>query len=70
MDTLREKTETVLEASRDVGLEINAQKAKYMIVSRRPNYGQNLNIRIANKSFENMEKFKYLGTILTSKWHS
>jgi len=39
MDTLREKTETVLEASREIGLEINAQKAKYMIMSHHPNSG-------------------------------
>jgi hypothetical protein len=29
--TIKENTETLLEASRDVGLEINAEKAKYII---------------------------------------
>jgi hypothetical protein len=38
----------VLEASRDVVLEINAEKTKYMIVSLHPNSGQNQNIRTAN----------------------
>jgi glutaredoxin-related protein len=38
-----------------------------MIMSRYPNSGQNLNIRIANESFENVAKFKYLGTILTNQ---
>jgi hypothetical protein len=54
-------------ASRDVGLEINAEKTKYMIMSRHPNSGQNQNIRIANELFENVSKFKYLGTTLTNK---
>jgi hypothetical protein len=36
-----------------------------MIISRHPNSGQNQNIRIANESFENVAKFKYLGTTLT-----
>jgi hypothetical protein len=36
----------------------------YMIMSRHPNSGQNLNIRRANESFEKVAKFKYLGTTL------
>jgi hypothetical protein len=38
-----------------------------MIMSRYPNSGQNQNIRITNESFENMAKFKYLGTTLTNQ---
>jgi hypothetical protein len=37
-----------------------------MIMSRRPNSGQNQNIRIANESFENV-KFKCLRTTLTNQ---
>jgi hypothetical protein len=56
--TIKENTETLLEASRDVGLEINAEKTKYMNVSRHPNLRQNQNIRIATESFEKLAKFK------------
>jgi hypothetical protein len=38
-----------------------------MIISRHPNSGQNQNIRIGNESFENVAKFKYLGTTLTNQ---
>jgi hypothetical protein len=38
-----------------------------MIMSRHPNSGQNQNIRIANESFENVAKFKYLGATLTNQ---
>jgi hypothetical protein len=35
----------------DIGLEINAEKTQYMIMSGHPNSGQNQNIRIAKEYF-------------------
>jgi hypothetical protein len=67
VNTIKENSETLLEASRDIGLEIDAEKTKYMIMSRYPNSGQNQNIRRANESFENVAKFKYLGMTLTNQ---
>jgi hypothetical protein len=67
INATKENTKTLLEASRDIGLEINAEKTKYMIMSRHPNSGQNQNIRRANESFENAEKCKYLGTTLKNQ---
>jgi hypothetical protein len=61
VNTKKESSETLLEASRDIGLEINAEKTKYTIMSRYPNSGQNQNIRIANESFENVATFHILG---------
>jgi hypothetical protein len=64
INTVKKNTGNLLEASRDVGLEINVEKTKYMIMSRHSISGQNQNIRTANESFENVVKFKYLGATL------
>jgi hypothetical protein len=47
-----ENTETLTDASKEVGLEINAQKTKYMLLSRHQDAGQNRDMEIANRSFE------------------
>jgi hypothetical protein len=63
----RAYTETVTDASKEVGLEVNAEKTKYMLVSRDQNAGQNREIKIGKRSFENVSQFKYLGTTVTNQ---
>jgi hypothetical protein len=48
-------------------LEVNPEKTKYMLVSRCQRAGQRQSIKIGNRSFESLEKFKYLGTTLTDQ---
>ncbi|KAJ4428746.1 hypothetical protein ANN_25739 [Periplaneta americana] len=59
--TIRENTGISLEASKEIALEVNPEKTKYMIMSRDQNIVRSGNIRIGNLSFEEVEKFKYLG---------
>ncbi|KAJ4426826.1 hypothetical protein ANN_26625 [Periplaneta americana] len=59
--TIRENTEISLEASKEIGLEVNREKTKYMIMSHDENIVRNGNIKIGDLSFEEVEKFKYLG---------
>jgi hypothetical protein len=37
MDTIKKNTETLIDASKEVGLEINVEKTKYMLLSRHQN---------------------------------
>jgi hypothetical protein len=67
INVIKENTETLLQSSRGIGREINAERTKCMIMSRHPNSGQNQNIRTANESFEKVAKLKYLGTTLTNE---
>jgi hypothetical protein len=46
----------------------NAEKTKYMLLSRHQNAGQNHDIKIGNRCFENVAKFKYLGTTVTRQY--
>ena len=54
-------------ASKEIGLEVNADKTKYMIMSRYKNARRSHSIKIDNISFERVEEFKYLGTTLTNQ---
>jgi hypothetical protein len=67
IDTTKKNTEALLDASKEVGLEVNPEKTKYMLMSRSQKIGQKHSINVANRSFEDVEKFKYLGTTLTDQ---
>jgi hypothetical protein len=63
----KKSAEALLDDSKEIGLEINSDNTKYMFTSRHQTAGQINYIRVANKSFENVAKFKYLGSTLTDQ---
>jgi hypothetical protein len=67
IDTIKKNMETLIDASKEIGLEVNTEKTKYMLLSRHQNVGLNYDIKIANRSFENVAKFRYLGTTITNQ---
>ena len=54
-------------ASKEIGLEVNADKTEYMVISREQNAGGSHMIETDNSSSERVEEFKYLGTTLTNQ---
>jgi hypothetical protein len=46
---------------------VNPEKTKYMLMSCSQKVGQKRSMKIANRSFEDVPKFKYLGTTLTDE---
>jgi hypothetical protein len=67
IDTIKKNTETLIDATKEVDLEINIEKTKYMLLSRHQNSDQNRGIKIANRSFENVSQLKYLGMTVTNQ---
>jgi hypothetical protein len=65
--TIKKNTEALLDASTEVGLEVNPEESKYMLMSRSQKTGQKHSIKIANRSFEDVAKCKYLGKTLTDQ---
>ena len=57
--TLKENAEVLVPATREIGLEVNADKTKYMVMSRDQNAGRIHSVRIDNSTFERVEEFKY-----------
>jgi hypothetical protein len=54
-------------ASKEVGIEVNQEKTKYMLMSRSQKVVQKHSIKISNRSFEGEARLKYLGTTLTDQ---
>ena len=49
MLTVQKNTEDLVVASKEIDLEVNAEKTKYMVTSQDQNVGQNHNIKVGNK---------------------
>jgi hypothetical protein len=61
IDTIQKNTKTLLDASKDIGLEVNPEKN--MVILHCKKAGQKHSIKIVNRSFEGVAKFKYLETL-------
>ena len=65
--TVKENAEALVAATKEIGLEVNADKTKYMVMSREGNAGRGHSVKIDNSAIERVEEFKYLGVTLTDR---
>ena len=65
--TVKENAEALVVATKEIGLEVNADKTKYKIMSRDQNAGRSYSMKNDNSSTERVAEFKYLGTMLTNQ---
>jgi len=65
--TIKKNAEALIVASKEIGLEVNADKTKYVVMSRDQNGGRSHNMKTVKRSFEMVEEFKYLGKNLTNQ---
>jgi hypothetical protein len=67
IDTIKKNTEALPDASKEAGLEVNAEKSKCMLMSHNQKVGQKHNIKEANRSFTDVAKLKYQAITLTDQ---
>jgi hypothetical protein len=65
--TVRENAEALVVATKEIGLEANTDKTKYMVMSRDRNAGRGEGVKTDNMSIERVEEFKYLEATLTDQ---
>jgi hypothetical protein len=54
IDTIKKNTENSIDATKEIGPETNIEKTKFMLLSHHQCAGQNPDIKIANKTLENV----------------
>ena len=56
---IKENEEALVVASKETGLEVNADKTKHMVTSRDQNVGRSHSTKTDISSFERVKEFKY-----------
>jgi len=66
-NTIKKTTQTLVVGSKYSGLEVNADKSKYMVICQDQDAGESHNIKINYSNIEMVERFKCLGTTPTKQ---
>jgi hypothetical protein len=55
IDAIKKNTETLIDASKEVGLEVNTEKTKYIFLFRHQNAGRNHDIKIVSRALVTLD---------------
>jgi hypothetical protein len=64
---IKKNIEPLVIASKEIWLEVNADKTKYMVIFRDQNAGRSHSMKIDSKFLEKVEEFRYLDITLTNQ---
>ena len=64
---VKENEEALIVASKETGLDVNADKTKYMVMSRDQKARRSHSMKNENRAFERVEEFKLLRTASTNQ---
>jgi hypothetical protein len=67
INILNKNTEALLDVRKEVGLEVNAEKIRYMFMTCHQTTGQSHNMKVVTGSLKMGQEFKYLGTTVTNQ---
>ena len=68
--TVKENAEALLVATKEIGLEVNADKTKYMVISLDRNAGRGYSVKIDNSSIESGRVHIFGNDVNRSKFYS
>jgi hypothetical protein len=58
VNTVKENAKAFVVATKEIGIKVNADKTKYMVMSRDRNAGRDDSVKNDNSSIERVEEFK------------
>jgi hypothetical protein len=67
IDTIKKRGRTLIDASKEFGLEGTTEKTEYLLLYHQQNAGKNRDIKMANTSFENVAQLRYFRTTITNQ---
>ena len=62
--SIEKNTDALVVASKEIGPGVNADRTKYMVMTRDQIAGRSYSMKVDNRSLERVEEFKYLGATL------